>query len=52
MLIDDAGDDTYQSRFFGQGCKVKCGVGKGLAMAVRGGVGILVNTTVELVLSL
>ncbi len=39
-MIDYAKDRTYSASFIGQGCEVECGVGKGLAIAARGGVGL------------
>ena len=41
LLIDDAGNSTFKARFAGQAYDVECGVGMGLAVAARGGVGIV-----------
>ena len=43
LMIDDAGDGVYKARFVRQGCEIECGVGKGLVMAVRDGVPIVVE---------
>ena len=40
LVIDDAGDGIYKAKFIGQSCEIECGVGKGLAMAMRSGVGM------------
>ena len=42
-LLIEEDNGNYRAMFIGQGCEVECGVGKGLAVAARGGVGILPN---------
>ncbi len=41
LLIDDTGDGRFKTRFVGRGCENECPVGKGLAVAVKGEVGIV-----------
>ncbi len=46
LLIDDAGDGRFKSRFAGQGDEsfdIECSFGKALAMAMKTGVDILVE---------
>ena len=48
MLVIDADGDSFKAKFVGQGIDVECPVGKGLAVAARGGVGILVKMILKI----
>ena len=43
VLMIDADGDIFKAKFVGQGSDVECHVGKGLAVAARGGVEICVS---------
>lgn len=43
LIIENGENGGYEAGFFGQGREVECGVGKGLAIAVRAEVGIVVE---------